>query len=66
MVVELFSPFKFPNLIKNKYGGFVIQKAVLFMSSNEKQETKKLINSKLDVTSSKERTRLESFLKLLD
>jgi hypothetical protein len=66
MISELFSPFKFPNLTKNKYGGFVIQKAVVFMSQNEKQDTKKLINSKLDITSNKERIRLESFLKLLD
>lgn len=66
MISELFSPIKFPNLIKNKYGGFVIQKAILFMSNNEKQETKRIITTKLDVTSNKEKSRLEAFLKLLD
>ncbi len=64
MIGDIFNPFKLLGLLKNKYGSFVLQKAINFMNKNEKEEMKNYLVSKTNITSQKEKTRFNSFLEL--
>ena len=56
------NPIKIPALLKNKYGNFVLQKAVNYLTPEEKVETKKYLQSKINLTSTKEKSRINNFL----
>ena len=49
------------NVLKNKYGRFVLQKAVKIMNKGKKEEIKKNL-LKINLNSNKEKNRLKSFL----
>ncbi len=63
---ELFNPSKLLSLLKNKYGGFVLHKAVKYLSDDEKLQKKNILLSRFSINSSKEKSRVIEFLKLLD
>jgi hypothetical protein len=65
MYKELFNFAKIGSLLKNKYGNFVIQKAIKTMTGNERVEIKEELMKKVNVTSSKEKSRMNSLLELL-
>ena len=62
---QLFFNSKILVVIKNKYGRYVLQKAIKMMNDRQKCEIKnKLVN--LDVSSMKEKNRIKSFLSFLE
>lgn len=65
MINDLFNPTKLLGLLKNKYGSFVLQKAINFMTTKEREEMLNFLNSKINVTSIKEKNRINIFLELL-
>jgi hypothetical protein len=65
MINDLFIPNKLSTLLKNKFGSFVLQKAINFMSSKDKEEVRNTIVNKIDISSTKEKNRINSFLNLL-
>jgi hypothetical protein len=64
MINDILNPSKILGLLKNKYGSFVLQKAVNYLSCKEKEEMKNYLCSKISVTSVKEKSRINSFLEL--
>jgi len=65
MIKELFNATKIASLLKNKFGSFVIQKAIEIMSKEEKYEIRDYLNKKLSITSKQERSRLIGLIDLL-
>lgn len=65
VINELFNPTKLIGFLKNKYGSFVLQKLIKLMDIEERKEMKLYITSKITITSSKEKTRLNNFLEIL-
>jgi hypothetical protein len=65
MYKELFNFGKISSLIKNKYGNFVIQKAIKTMSSEERHTLRDDLSKKVNVTSSKEKARMNALLEIL-
>jgi hypothetical protein len=59
------NPNKILSMLKNKYGSFVLLKSVAYLNSSEKEEMKTFIQNKINVTSSKEKTRINSFFEML-
>jgi hypothetical protein len=62
---ELFNASKISSLLKNKYGNFVIQKAIQVMSKEEKLEIKDYLVKKVSLTSNKEKARLNSLIEVI-
>lgn len=60
-----FNVSNFVLILKNKYGNFVIQKAIARMSQNEKEEMKEYLIKKVSVNGGKERTKFNAILELL-
>ena len=65
MIKEIFNPFKISSLIKNKYGNFVLQKAIYVLTNEEKKEIKEELMKKVSFNSNKEKMRLISILEFL-
>ena len=65
MYKELFNFGKISSLLKNKYGNFVIQKAIKTMTSEERAMIKEDLVKKVNVTSVKEKSRMNGLLDLL-
>jgi hypothetical protein len=65
MVKELFNASKISSLLKNKYGNFVIQKAISVMSFEEKKEIKDYLAKRVGFTSNKEKARLNSLIDII-
>lgn len=65
MVKELFNAGKISSLLKNKYGNFVIQKAIQVMSKEEKKEIKEYLTKRVSFTSNKEKARLNSLIDII-
>jgi hypothetical protein len=65
MIDELFNPGKLLSLLKNKYGGFVLQKSINYLTKEEREEMSLFIQTKVNVTSQKEKTRINTFLQFL-
>lgn len=65
IVKELFNNTKIASLIKNKYGNFVLQKAIVLLNEDAKLELKQDILKKIKVTSNKEKTRLNKLIEML-
>ncbi len=63
---DFFNPTKIMGFLKNKYGSFVLQKIIKTMSQQERIEMKSYLSSKITVTSTKEKNRLNNFLEILD
>jgi hypothetical protein len=62
---ELFNTSKLTSLLKNKYGNFVLQKAIQIMSKEEKNDIKDCIAKRISITSNKEKARLNSLLEII-
>ena len=52
-------------MIKNKYGNYVLQKAISTLLPEEKKEIKEELTKKVSVTSNKEKGRLSSLIDIL-
>ena len=65
MVKELFNTSKISSLLKNKYGNFVLQKAIQVMTKEEKKEIKEYLIKKISLTSNKEKARLNSLIEII-
>lgn len=65
MVKELFNASKISSLLKNKYGNFVLQKAIQVMTKEEKKEIKDYLAKRVSFTSNKEKARLNSLIEII-
>jgi hypothetical protein len=65
LIKELFNPGKISSLLKNKYGNFVLQKAIQMMSNEEKKETRDYLAKRVTYTSNKEKARLNSLIDII-
>jgi hypothetical protein len=65
MIDDIFNPGKLLGLLKNKYGSFVLQKAVNYLSPEAREEMKIHLQSRLNVTSTKEKSRINAFFESL-
>jgi len=63
-ITELFNPSGFISLFKNKYAGFVINKAIKIMNSEEKVEIKDIL-LKIQANSAKDRAKLNHLIDVL-
>jgi hypothetical protein len=52
-------------LLKNKYGNFVLQKAINLMNSDVKKDVKEFLTKKININGSKEKTKFNILLELL-
>ncbi len=65
MIKELFNAGKISSLLKNKYGNFVLQKAISVMTKDEKKEVKDYLAKRVSFTSNKEKARLTSLIEII-
>jgi hypothetical protein len=65
MIKELFNTSKISSLLKNKYGNYVLQKAIQIMSFEEKIEIKEYLMKKVAFTSNKEKARLSNLIEII-
>jgi len=65
MIKELFSTGKISSLLKNKYGNYVLQKAIQVMSTEEKVEIKQDLSKKVTFSSNKEKSRLSALIDII-
>jgi hypothetical protein len=65
MVKELFNAGKISSLLKNKYGNFVLQKAISVMTKDEKKDIKDYLAKRVSFTSNKEKARLTSLIEII-
>jgi hypothetical protein len=65
MVKELFNATKVSSLLKNKYGNFVLQKAIQVMTNEEKKEIKDYLAKRVTSTSNKEKARLNALIEIM-
>ncbi len=65
MCKELFNPCKISSLLKNKYGNFVLQKAIQSMTNEEKIEIGEVLAKKVKYTSNKEKARFNSLIEII-
>jgi hypothetical protein len=65
-VKDLFNFLKISSLLKNKYGNFVLQKAIMIMTSTEKKEIKEYLVKKINLISNKEKARLKGLIDIID
>jgi hypothetical protein len=52
-------------ILKNKYGNFVIQKAIIRISPNDRLELKDYLNKNVNINGGKERSKFNAILELL-
>jgi hypothetical protein len=62
---ELFNAGKITSLLKNKYGNFVLQKAISVMTDGDRKDIKEELNKKVASTSNKEKSRLTALIEML-
>jgi hypothetical protein len=62
---ELFNNEKISSLFKNKFGNFVVQKAIKCMNENEKQVIKEDLVKHIEIASVKEKARLCKLMEIL-
>ena len=66
MINDIMNPGKLLSLLKNKYGTFVLQKAISYLSAPEKEKIKNFLQNKINVTSSNEKVRVNAFFEMLN
>jgi hypothetical protein len=59
------NPSKLLGMLKNKFGEIVLNRAMKYLSKEERIEKRQFIINKINVTSSKEKSRINEFLNLL-
>jgi hypothetical protein len=52
-------------ILKNKYGNFVIQKAIMRINANDRLELKEYLNKNVNINGGKERSKFNAILELL-
>jgi len=64
---DLFTNNKITSLVKNKFGNFVIQKAISFLNNDEtlKNEIMETLNKKLNVSNGKDKAKISQLLEML-
>jgi hypothetical protein len=62
---EIYNPGKLMGLLKNKYGTIILYKTLTYLSEKDRLDRKALLSSKVNVTASKEKKRLNEFLESL-
>ena len=65
MIKEIFNTSKLSSLLKNKYGNYVLQKAIQMMSQGEKIEIKDHLIKKVIFSSNKEKARLNDLIDMI-
>ena len=65
-LIEIFNFSKISSILKNKYGNFVLQKAIMIMSPEEKKEIKEYLIKKIGLISNKEKARLKGLIDILN
>ncbi len=65
MIRELFNTSKLSSLLKNKYGNYVLQKAIQIMSFEEKNEIREYLMKKVSFSSNKEKARLCDLINMI-
>lgn len=65
MIKELFNTSKLSSLLKNKYGNYVLQKAIQIMSFEEKNEIREYLMKKVSFSSNKEKARLNALVDMI-
>jgi hypothetical protein len=65
-VKDIFNFSKISSLLKNKYGNFVLQKAIMIMSLEEKKEIKEYLIKKISLISNKEKARLKGLIDIIN
>jgi len=65
-IKDLFNFSKISSLLKNKYGNYVLQKAIMIMDVQEKKEMKEYLMKKINLISNKEKARLKGLIELID
>jgi len=63
-IKDIFNYSKISSIVKNKYGNFVLQKSIMVMSQQEKDEIKQYLTKKISIASNKEKTRIQSLIDL--
>jgi len=62
--LEVFNNPKIANMSKNKYGNFVLHKALLLLKPEDKNELKEIVKKKLSSCFSKEKAKYNDLLEL--
>jgi len=65
-IKDLFNFSKISSLLKNKYGNFVLQKAIMIMNPNERKEIKDYLVKKISLISNKEKARLKGLIEIIN
>lgn len=65
LIHELFNVGKISSLLKNKFGNFVLQKAIKLMNDAERKEIKENLTKGIESSSNKEKNRLTSLIEIL-
>jgi hypothetical protein len=65
LIRELFNAEKVSSVLKNKYGNFVLQKAIQCMSADLRNEIKANLNEQLQSYSNKEQVRVMNLIELI-
>lgn len=60
----MFNNSKITNLFKNKYGNFVLHKALQLLKPEDKAELKDIVNKKLSNSFNKEKSKFQDLLVL--
>jgi hypothetical protein len=62
--MEMFNNSKITNLFKNKYGNFVLHKALQLLKPEDKADLKELVMKKLNNAFNKEKSKYNDLLEL--
>lgn len=65
LIHEVFNIGKISSLIKNKFGNFVLQKAIKLMEDSERKEIRDSLMKGIECSSNKEKLRLTSLIEIL-
>lgn len=67
MLKDLLGSNKITSVLKNKFGNFVLQKAISFIKLDEnlKNEIKDNISKKLNISNNKDKVKLSTLLEML-
>jgi hypothetical protein len=65
-IKDIFNFSKISSLLKNKYGNFVLQKAIMIMTPQEKREIKEYLVKKIGLISNKEKARLKGLIEIIN
>jgi hypothetical protein len=65
MINELFNTTKISSLLKNKYGNFILQKAIMVLDQGQREKLRDYLVKQINSCSQKEKSRIMSLIELL-